>query len=63
MHAIKGRGGRTEDLRVYNFTVTHGWKGTAVGQSVDVLFNSYWGDGFAEGEDCPSSNDLRRMTV
>lgn len=49
-HAIKGIGGTTEDLRVYRFAVTRGWKGTAAGQSVDVVFNSYWGDGFAEGE-------------
>ena len=49
-HAIEAKGGRTEDLRVYSFTVTRGWKGAATGQSVDVLFNSYWGDGFAEGE-------------
>jgi hypothetical protein len=49
-HAIEAMGGRTEDLRVYNFTVTQGWKGAAAGQSVDVLFNNYWGDGFAKGE-------------
>ncbi len=50
MHAIEAKGGRIEDLKVYSFTVTRGWKGAATGQSVDVLFNSYWGDGFAEGE-------------
>jgi len=50
MHAIEAKGGGTEDLRVYSFTVTQGWKGAATGQSVDVLFNNYWGDGFAEGE-------------
>ena len=50
MHAIKAKGGTTEDLRVYSFTVTRGWKGAATGQRVDVLFNSYWGDGFAVGE-------------
>ncbi len=48
-HAIDAIGGGTEDLRVYRFAVTRGWKGAARGQSVDVLFNSYWGDGFAEG--------------
>ena len=47
---LEARGGTIEDLRVYSFTVTRGWKGVAKGQSVDVLFNSYWGDGFAEGE-------------
>jgi len=50
LHAIEGRGGGAEDVRVYRFTVTRGWKGAASGQSVDILFNSYWGDGFAEGE-------------
>jgi hypothetical protein len=50
LHAIEGRGGRAEDLKVYEFTVTRGWKGAARGQRVDVLFNSYWGDGFARGE-------------
>ncbi len=50
MHAIETKGGNAEDLRVYSFTVTRGWKGATTGQSVDVLFNSYWGDGFAEGE-------------
>ncbi len=49
MHAIEAKGGSIKDLRVYTFTVTHGWKGAAKGQSVEVLFNSYWGDGFAEG--------------
>ncbi len=50
MNAIEAKGGRTEDLRVYSFTVTRGWKGAVTGQSIDVLFNSYWGDGFAQGE-------------
>jgi hypothetical protein len=49
VHAIESLGGRTGDLRVYSFTVTQGWKGAATGQSVDVLFNTYWGDGFAKG--------------
>ena len=48
--AIVTKGGRTEDLRAYGFMVTRGWKGATRGQSVDVLFNTYWGDGFAEGE-------------
>ncbi len=50
MHAIEAKGGSAEDLKVYNFTVTQGWKGATTGQSVDVLFNGYWGDGFAEGK-------------
>ncbi len=49
-HALKGRGGRVEDLRVYSFNVTQGWKGTMANRSVDVLFNTYWGDGFAPGQ-------------
>ncbi len=49
-HAIKGKGGSIEDLKAYSFTVTRGWKGAVSGQSVDVLFNSHWGDGFSAGE-------------
>ena len=48
--ALEAIGGSLKDLRVYSFTVTQGWKGAARGQTVDVLFNSYWGDGFAGGE-------------
>ena len=50
LHAIEAKGGRTGNLRVYGFTVTRGWKGAAAGQRVDILFNTYWGDGFAAGE-------------
>ena len=50
MNAINGKGGTIKDLRVYRFTVTQGWKGASAGETVNVLFNSYWGDGFAEGE-------------
>ncbi len=50
IRALKGRGGSTKALRVYSFTVTQGWKGATVGQSVDVLFNTHWGDGFTMGE-------------
>ena len=46
---LESKGGGIEDLRVYRFTVTKGWKGASAGQGVDVLFNGYWGDGFAEG--------------
>ena len=49
-HAVESIGGGTGDLRIYRFAVTHGWKGVATGKSVDVLFNTYWGDGFAAGE-------------
>ncbi len=48
--ALEAIGGSLKDLRVYSFTVTQGWKGATAGQSVEVLFNTYWGDGFAEGE-------------
>ena len=30
--------------------MTRGWKGAAAGQNVDILFNTYWGDGFAAGD-------------
>lgn len=49
-HGFIQAGGGIGDLRVYGFTVTRGWKGVATGQSVNVLFNTYWGDGFAAGE-------------
>jgi hypothetical protein len=50
IYSIDSIYGSAEDLKVYGFTVTQGWKGATTGQSVDVLFNGYWGDGFAEGE-------------
>ena len=50
VNPIGGKGGITENLGVYRFAVTNAWKGVASGQSVDVLFNNYWGDGFSEGE-------------
>ena len=49
-HGLASIGGGAEDLKVYSFVVTRGWKGAATGQAVDVLINTYWGDGFAEGE-------------
>ena len=49
VNPIEGKGGGTENFGIYRFTVTNGWKGVTAGQSVDVLFNNYWGDGFAEG--------------
>lgn len=38
-----------ENLRVYDFTVTKSWKGVAKGQTVSILFNTYWGDNYAPG--------------
>ncbi len=49
-HGLEAKGGTVEDLRVYSFTVTRDWKGSETGQRVEIVFNSYWGDGFAEGE-------------
>ncbi len=40
-------GGGIDDLRVFQFTVTKGWKGAVDGQEVQVLRNTYWGDSFA----------------
>ena len=51
LQSLESKGGTTEDLRVYEFEVTRGWEGALTGQRVDVLFNNYWGDGFAEGGD------------
>lgn len=47
---FESKGGGAVDLRVFRFTVTRGWKGASTGQTVDILINTYWGDGFAEGE-------------
>ncbi|MDJ0608220.1 MAG: hypothetical protein QNJ67_04530 [Kiloniellales bacterium] len=41
---------RDSDLQVFRFTVSRAWKGAAPGQVVEVLFNTHWGDGFANGE-------------
>ena len=49
--AIQGKVAGTPHLKVYAFTVTKGWKGTTTEQRVEVLFNAYWGDGFAAGQD------------
>jgi hypothetical protein len=40
-------GGGIDDLRVFEFTVTKGWKGAVDGQEIQVLRNTYWGDSFA----------------
>ncbi len=40
-------GGGIDDLRVFQFTVTKGWKGAVDGQEIQVLRNTYWGDSFA----------------
>jgi len=45
-----GKGGGLNDMSVYDFTVTRAWKGVEAGEKVLVLFNTYWGDTFAEGE-------------
>ena len=44
IYSIDSIYGSAEDLKVYGFTVTQGWKGATTGQSVDVLFNGYWGE-------------------
>ena len=43
-------GGGIANLRVFEFTVTRGWKGAAAGQKIRVVRNTYWGDGFEMGE-------------
>lgn len=40
-------GGDFSDLKVFEFTVTKGWKATARGQKIEVIRNTYWGDSFA----------------
>ncbi len=41
-------GGKLKDLRVYVFRVTKTWKGAKQGEEVQVLRNTYWGDGFLD---------------
>lgn len=48
--AANSLSGDSDDLKVASFTVTRGWKGATAGQRLDVLFNGYWGDSFAEGQ-------------
>ncbi len=40
-------GGGIANLKVFQFTVTKGWKGAVDGQEIQVLRNTYWGDSFA----------------
>jgi len=47
---LLGKGGGLNEMSVYDFTVTRAWKGVEAGEKVFVLFNTYWGDTFAEGE-------------
>ena len=44
--SVQIRGGDVTDLRVYDFAVTHGWKGAMAGQNIKIVRNTYWGDGF-----------------
>ena len=47
---VIAEGGGIENLRVFEFTVTKGWKEATKGQRIQVLRNTYWGDGFAAEE-------------
>lgn len=47
---VIAEGGGIANLRVFEFTVTRGWKAAAKGQRIQVLRNTYWGDGFAAEE-------------
>ena len=44
-----GRFAGMENLSVYDFTIAKSWKGAAAGQTVSVLFNTYWGDNYVPG--------------
>ncbi len=46
--ASKGMGGKSG---LYTFTVKSAWKGVKAGDSVTVLRNTYWGDGFSKDVD------------
>ena len=41
-----GKSAGVENLSVYNFTVTKSWKGVSAGDTVSILFNTYWGDNY-----------------
>ena len=47
---VTTKGGGLSDLKVYSFKVEKGWKGINSGEEVEVLRNTYWGDGFPIGE-------------
>ncbi len=47
---IVAEGGGIANLKVFEFTVTRGWKGAAAGQKIEIVRNTYWGDGFDIGE-------------
>ncbi len=47
---IATTGGGIAEMKVFEFTVTKGWKGAAEGQRIRILRNTYWGDMFAAGE-------------
>lgn len=41
------KGGDMANVKAYEFKVLRGWKNAEEGQTVLVLRNTYWGDGFA----------------
>jgi len=47
---ITTKGGSTSDMKAYEFTVVRGWKGAENGDKILIMRNTYWGDGFPQGE-------------
>jgi len=46
---IPKKGGSLNDLKGYQFKITKLWKGDISGDTVDIVRNAYWGDGFHIG--------------
>jgi len=51
LHDLPMKGGDVSTLRVFDFKVGKPWKGVAAGQTVSVLYNTYWGDMFPPQQD------------
>tara|TARA_R110002124_G_scaffold5813_1_gene36420 strand:- start:612 stop:1316 length:705 start_codon:yes stop_codon:yes gene_type:complete len=50
LHGLSMKGGDASNLRVFDFTVSKPWKGVTQGQTVAILYNTYWGDAFPPQE-------------
>ena len=46
---LTGKFAGMDNLSVYDFRVTKNWKGVTAGQTVTILFNTYWGDNYLPG--------------
>lgn len=51
LHNLPMKGGDSSNLRVFDFKVGKPWKGVTAGQTVSILYNTYWGDMFPPQQD------------